>query len=246
MSDEPRPQVQLPSSGFPSAVVEVGLRVGSARIPLLVPELERGRVRHLFADHEYGGLPPAVLRAPPVVLDVGANVGLFATYARLCYHPAAVVHCFEPYPPAVELLRRNAELVGGVAVHPFGLGRQDGEADLVVHPANTGQNTVRPDLAAGRPAGRVRVRLRDAGAGWDELGLGEVDVLKVDTEGCEVDVLEALGPRLGRTRVVLAEYHTQADRRRIDALLPGHLLFGAVVHTLRTGVVKYVRADLTA
>lgn len=44
--------------------------------------------------------------------------------------------------------------------------------------------------------------------------------------------------------MVVAEFHTPADRRRIDALLPGHELFGAAVYSARLGVVKYVRADL--
>ena len=176
------------------------------------------------------------------MVDVGANVGVFAAYAALAYRPG-VIHCFEPYPPCVELLRRNAARFPAVRVHPFGLGRADADADMDLDPANSGANSVVPGRVP-NPAGRVRVRVRAAGAVWDELGLGEVDVLKVDTEGCEVDVLAALGPRLAGVRVVMAEYHTPADRRRIDALLPGHLLFGAWVHSLRRGVVKYVRADL--
>ncbi|HEX4608152.1 MAG TPA: FkbM family methyltransferase, partial [Urbifossiella sp.] len=118
-----------------------------------------------------------------------------------------------------------------------------GEADLLIHPTNSGANSLRADLVPA-PAGRVRVRVRDAGAVWDELGLAEVDVLKVDAEGAEAGIFRALGPRLARVRVVLAEYHTQEDRCEITALLPGHVLLRESAHDDRRGVVRYARADL--
>lgn len=104
-------------------------------------------------------------------------------------------------------------------------------------------NSIRSELVP-EPAGHVPVPIRDAGAMWDELGLDEVDILKVDAEGCEVEILESLGPRLKRVRIVLAEFHSMADRRRIDALLAGHEQFAASFHSIRIGVVKYIRADL--
>lgn len=225
----------------PVWTVEVGS--GADLHPLRIPAGEAWRVHQIFDRHEYGGVPVGTFRTPPVVLDVGANVGTFALYAKLVLCRDAVVHCFEPYPPSVELLRQNVVPLPDVTVHPFALGRSDGQADLLLHPTNSGAHSVKPDLVP-RAAGRVTVPVRDAGAVWDELGLGEVDVLKVDTEGCEVDILEALGGRLGRVRVVLVEFHTPADRRRIDALLPGHESFGVPPHSVRVGVVKYVRADL--
>jgi hypothetical protein len=119
----------------------------------------------------------------------------------------------------------------------------DTEADLLLHPTNAGANSTPADLVR-NPTGRVSIPVRDAGAVWDELGLDEVDVLKIDTEGAEVGILQALGPRLARVRVAMLEYHTPEDRRRIDTLLPGRLLFGPSVHGVQLGVVKYVRADL--
>jgi FkbM family methyltransferase len=227
----------------PATVWTVPLGSGADRHPLQVPAGEAWRVHRIFDRHEYGGVPLGKLRASPVVLDVGAHVGTFALYAKLVLHRDAVIHCFEPHPPSVALLRLNVAPFPEVTVHPFALGRADGEAELLLHPTNSGGHSIRADLVP-RPAGRVTIPVRDAGAVWDELGLDEVDILKVDTEGCEVDILEALGPRLDRVRVVLAEFHTTADRRRIDALLAGHALFGITRHSVEVGVVKYVRADL--
>jgi FkbM family methyltransferase len=228
--------------GLPTPVVSVELRVRGERYSVQIPGGEAGTVPQVFERHEYGGVRPGWLRTRPTVIDVGANVGTFALYAVLALG-ASAVHCFEPYPPTVELLRRNVAPFPGMAVHPFGLGPADAEADLLIDPRCAVCNSLCPELVPS-PAARVRVPIRDAGAAWDELGLEEVDVLKLDAEGAEVGILGALGPRLGQTRVVMVEYHAPDDRRRIDALLSGHVLFGASVHDLHLGVVKYVRADL--
>lgn len=224
-------------------VVTAEIRTPGGRVAMWLPAADAWLAGQIFERHEYGGLAPGWLRDPPTVLDVGANAGAFAVYARLVYHPRAAVHCFEPCPPTLELLRANVAGFPGVTVHPVALGRADGEADLLLDPGHPAAHSLRPDLVPS-PAGRVRVRVRDAGAVWDELGLDEVDVLKLDAEGAEPDVLESLGPRVARVRVVMAEYHTQDDRRRIAALLPGHVQFAAAEHTPQVGVVKYVRTEL--
>ena len=213
---------------------------GSVRIP----EAEAWRVATVFARGEYAGLPPGVVRPAPVVVDVGANVGVFARWAVAEWGGSGTIHCFEPYPPSLALLRRNVSDMAGVSVRPFGLGRTDGPADLLVHPTDTGACSIRSDLVT-RPAGRVRVDVRDAGRVWDEVGLGDVDVLKLSCGGTEPDVLTSLGPRCAGVRAVLAAFHSPADRARIAGLLPGHVPVGSVPGPdARTGLVRFARRDL--
>jgi FkbM family methyltransferase len=235
---QPPANVGLPS---PPALVEVS--TGGQRHYLRIAREEAWLVREVFERHEYGGLPRGLLRTPPLILDVGANVGAFALYAKLFYHRDAVIHCFEPFPPNVALLRENVSPLGGVHVHAVALGDADGERTLHLHRNNSGANSLMPGLIAA-PAGRTAVPVRDAGRVWDDLRLEEVDLLKIDTEGCEVEILRSLGPRLRSVRVVLAEFHTGRDRRGIDAALPDHELFGIKFHEVRRGVVRYARGDL--
>ncbi len=224
-------------------LVSVEVRAGSRTATVRVPIADAGVLREVFEEHEYAVDPPIRFTSPPLVLDVGANAGAFAVYARLAFHPDAVVHCFEPNPAAWPHLRRNVGPFPGVTVHPLGLGRGERSADLRLHPRWSLGNSLDPELVPG-PASIVKVAIRDAGQVWDELSLTKVDVLKIDTEGCEVEILESLGDRVNHCGVVLVEYHCPNDRRRIDALLPGHLLFGTRLHSARHGVVKYVRTDL--
>ncbi len=65
------------------------------------------------------------LPAGSVVLDVGANIGLFTLFA-LGECPTARVHAFEPIPELCSTLRENAALQGGrVSVHDYGLGARE-------------------------------------------------------------------------------------------------------------------------
>ncbi|WP_020467868.1 FkbM family methyltransferase, partial [Zavarzinella formosa] len=222
---------------------DVVIRVGKAAHTMRTTGDGPVRVRELFEKQQYGGLPPNVLRPWPLIVDVGAGDGLFALYGLLFYDPAAIVHCFEPHLPDHDLLRENLRSFPGVTAHPFGLGKEDSDVDLLPHPASSGENPVRPDLLR-NPREQVRTRIRSAAVVWDELTLGEADILKIDAGGCEADILEALGDRARSARVALLKFHTPAGRRRIDALLPGHELFGASFLNARTGILKYVRADL--
>jgi len=234
-----RPPAPPPTNKLVSATVNTP----TGKYSLWLPTSDQWLVQQIFEHHEYGGINPAWLRRPPIVLDVGANAGTFALYAKLVYHPDTLIHCFEPCPSTLGLLRTNLTRFRGVTIHPVALGCADAETDLLLDPKHPAAHSIKPHLVP-TPAGSVRVPLRDAGRVWDELNLDEVDILKLDAEGCEVDVLESLGSRLNRVRIVLAEYHTAGDRRRIDSLLANHVLFGAQVHSLNVGVVKYVRADL--
>jgi FkbM family methyltransferase len=227
----------------PHGAVAVEVVRGSAKHVLWMPPADAWVVRQVFERGEYAGVRPEWLSTEPVVVDVGAHCGTFALYAKLSISPRAVIHCFEPYPPHVELLRRNVTSVPGVTVHPVGLGRADATVELLLDRGSGAGNSTVPGLLP-HPAGRVPVPLRDAAAVWGELGFGEVDVLKLDAEGAEADILERLGNWVRRVRVILVEYHTPALRRRVDALLPDHELFGAVIHSTRVGTLKYVRADL--
>lgn len=223
-------------------IITTTIHSPNGEYPLSLPASDAWLVRQIFDRHEYG-LNRDWLRTPPVILDVGANVGTFALYAKLAYHPDAIIHCFEPCPSTLDLLRANITPFTGITIHPLALGQTDGEIDLYLDREHPVCHSVKPHLIP-KPAGQIRVPIRDAGVVWDELKLDELDVLKLDAEGCEVEVLEALGTRLSQVRVVLVEFHTPEDRWRIDTLLASHALFSAQAYSHFVGVMKFVRPDL--
>jgi|GEM_PF-5041258 len=172
----------------------------------------------LFDEYEVGRLR---LPAAPVVCDVGANVGFFS-WRVAALRPAATVLAFEPASANVVRLRRVFELAGiGGEVSPRACGRSAGHAVLYLR--NSVTHSLDPlwhtDLDAG--SGSEDVELTTLDAECDRHGFGHLDLLKIDTEGAEVDVLAGAAAILPHTRHVVLEYHSLAGRAECLGILRG-------------------------
>ncbi|WP_049753511.1 FkbM family methyltransferase [Alkalilimnicola ehrlichii MLHE-1] len=204
---------------------------------LLIPKGETFRLKNIFEEEEYA-LPAGFHISPEmVVVDVGANIGAFALYADL-WSPHCIVHCFEPNPQVLPLLERNKqEARGTIQIHPFALSDEDGELTLWQHPRNTGETSLarRSDGAT-----QVQVPVRNALDALTAAGVDHIDVLKIDTEGSEVPVVQTLVPFLPKVSIVMLEYHSEADRRALDRLLSDFQLYDCtVMGASGVGTVKY-------
>jgi FkbM family methyltransferase len=180
--------------------------------------------------------PPVAFIAPvDVVLDVGANCGAATVYLASVY-PDAVVHAFEPGADQLELLVRNTRDAPNVQVHGFGLHAMDRRVPLYRGAFDTATASITP--GSGTSQESEEVELRSAGAWLREQSIDRIDVLKLDTEGCEIPILEDLGADIvGQVKVLYVEYHSDEDRRRLDALL-GHS------HVLVLGRSRYLTGEL--
>ena len=92
-----------------------------------------------------------------------------------------------------------------------------GDADLTVPMALAGLGST--IFATDAPLGTRTVRIRDVVAVLDELGLGTIDLLKINIEGGEYDLLDRLIatgwlPRIRLVMVQFHEWHPKAYRRR--------------------------------
>jgi FkbM family methyltransferase len=172
------------------------------------------------------------------ILDVGANVGAAALYFALNY-PQARVLAFEPAPLSYDLLVRNTRGLGRVEAFNFGLADQDRRAPLYVGRQDSVTNSV--CSSPENTGAAVEVELRAARAVLAEQGVQAVDLLKLDTEGCEVPVLRSLGDLIPRLGVVFVEYHDEEDRREIDRLLgETHVLYQGRVLAPHRGEFCYL------
>lgn len=146
---------------------------------------------------------------PEVILDIGANIGITARYLAHRFPKARVV-CFEPVAENFAVLRKNTACCSRIEAHQFGLGSADLDIDLVV-PTGSDRNKGGFSLHAAAGDGpRARVRIRNATAALAELGIGKVDLIKIDTEGAEFDILTALPADLVRNcRWIYGEVHSE-------------------------------------
>lgn len=134
-----------------------------------------------------------------VVLDIGAADGLYAILAAAA-NPAARILAFEPGAAAAEVCRRNVRLnlplTLHVELHALALGAVDAESTLYVAGETGGTSSLNPAFRADRREQRVAVRTGDALLA--ELGIGRVDLIKLDTESTEPEVLRGLAGTLRR------------------------------------------------
>ncbi len=175
-----------------------------------------------------------------VVFDAGANCGATSVYfAR--HYPGAEIHAFEPGQDPLAILHRNAAHYPNVHVHPIGLHSRDQVVPLYKGGADHILGSIfRRDINLDESE---PVSLRSAGAWAAEHGIDRIDVLKIDVEGCEVDVLESLDDLVPTVKVLYIEYDSRCARRDIEHRLEAtHELYTGVL-LLDQGECVYVRRD---
>ena len=149
---------------------------------------------------------------PQVIFDVGANIGMTALYFA-CAYPRAHIFCFEPLPDNLELLRLNAaNFPDRITVIPKGLG--DHEATLPYHPSSDPRNFggggfFAPGCDTTQETPLPVTTVDHAAA---ELGIEQVDLFKLDTEGAEASILAGTSDTLiQRAEAFIGELHGVDD-----------------------------------
>jgi FkbM family methyltransferase len=128
--------------------------------------------------------------------DVGGADGVYSAY--LGQHCAEVV-AFEPSSERVERLRRTLELNEvDATIRQHALGSQDGFARL------NEDHSIEYADEAWEGAGGFDVRRGDT---VSPDPLPSPDVMKIDTEGAELDVLRGMGSLLSNVRTIYIEPH---------------------------------------
>ena len=154
--------------------------------------LEPGLTR-LFQD---------VVRPGMVVVDVGANIGVYTLYAARGVGHTGKVFSFEPTPRIFNILRDNIQVngfmeTGAVTLRQAAVTDRRATADLQVFAQNSGHNTLFSD---GRMDSLISVETVSLD---DEIPASRVDVVKIDAEGAEPLILR------GMQRIITNNPHIQ-------------------------------------
>jgi FkbM family methyltransferase len=152
------------------------------------------------------------LSAQPSLVDIGANVGQFATTFKWKF-PDARIWSFEPNHAVMPLLDANSATSESWHVVPWGVAECDQSAELWSVDGKSGQASVYRDNAQlglrGASPHAETVCLRRLSRGrLIELGIpGSVDVVKVDVEGAEEAVLKGIADLRWRFLVIETSLH---------------------------------------
>jgi FkbM family methyltransferase len=143
------------------------------------------------------------LRPGMAFIDVGANAGLFTIVAAERVGDAGAVLAFEPNPPAFAALTANLGRNGVRNAHPFELALGPETASVAFDPGPAGHSG-KAHLAADGPLRVEQAGPEKALALLDPLIGERPTMIKIDVEGAEAQVVEALSPLLRRPQVETA------------------------------------------
>jgi FkbM family methyltransferase len=167
-----------------------------------------------------------VLPPEPVVLDVGANIGVDTlVMAYACEAKGGRIHAFEPQRQVFQVLCGNMALNSLDNVHCLNcaVGREPGRLRVPALDYNRNASFGSLELgrsqreaigqeprADGAEAETVEVRTIDG------MGLARIDLIKLDVEGMELEALAGARESLAKFRPLL---HLEWIKSDVDALL---------------------------
>jgi len=134
----------------------------------------------------------AAAKGAKVILDVGANAGIYSL-AALAIQPDAMVHAFEPTPEIAARLRATAKLNGldHLHVHEAAVLNKNGQATLKRFRGelgtNEGMNFITRDLG---DSGTECVQTVCVDQFCRDHSISHIDLMKLDIQGHESSALE--------------------------------------------------------
>jgi FkbM family methyltransferase len=215
-------------------VAKQRLRVGGLDLSVIDP-FER-TTQYIYDEIFVGGTydhPQIKLPDRPTIIDVGANIGLFAIWAAHKHKPRTILAC-EASPTTHECLVENlarhidSQVTAANCVN-LAVSREAGR-ELVLHqpPWVSGLSTILdgatlPWIDELRGKGELnthKVRSTTISHEIAAHGLAMVDLLKVDVEGHFMEVLDGIAPAdIAKVRnIVLEAEYTEALGHSADSL----------------------------
>ena len=186
-------------------------------VQLDIPHPLRGIFKEIYLNDIYDmetlarGLPP-----DPIVIDVGANIGIFSLRLS-ALRPDSTIFAYEPHPRNVDLLRKNVEMNPRLNVHVFSCavsGRPASDRKLFLDPEKPYTPTA--SLEEGFSASNrksVSVDTTSLSEIVEKNALERIHLLKLDCEGSEFDILFNTPPDImARVDAITMEVHESGER----------------------------------
>lgn len=162
----------------------------------------------------------ALVSPSDIVVDIGANYGMYALSAGKRLGEHGRVLAFEPDIRSVRLLERNIQqnkLTSKIACVQVCLGGEDAETEFYATSESSFSglyNNSRSDVLE-----TLRIPIRTLDSQLREAGIDCIDLIKIDVEGAEPEVLRGAVDVLARCDVMLmleVSIKNQDDARRME------------------------------
>jgi FkbM family methyltransferase len=136
-----------------------------------------------------------------IVFDVGANEG--QTFKWIRYHQAAAkIYCFEPVQSVFNVLQKITASARNCVVEHIALGEAQGQKRIRLFEDYSVLNSLRDDLMnQNLKAKEETITITTLDNYCEKNNIAKIDLLKIDTEGYELKVLEGASKMLANSAV---------------------------------------------
>ena len=192
-------------------------------------------IRSILSGQSYPLFTPDF--KPKQIIDIGANVGATALYFAKHY-PNAQVYCYEPNASNFHFLEINTSEIKNIMRINLGLSDRNERRKLYIGRNQCLQHSVYPSIEVSDAFEYIELK-----SASEEISkyLANPCILKIDTEGCEVQILRDIGNLLHHISLIYLEYHSEDDRLEIDQLLKTNFkLLRADIHIVHRGNLMYI------
>ncbi len=130
------------------------------------------------------------------VFDVGANEGQTIRWIKH-HQPAASIYSFEPVRQTFDILKKNTAGLQNCIIENMALGEEAGETEIKLFDDFSVLNSLKPGLMNTDAAARTEtIRIERLDTYCAKKSITKIDLLKIDTEGYELNVLDGAGHML--------------------------------------------------
>jgi FkbM family methyltransferase len=165
-----------------SAFRRVGNQLYERAFPIYRPLYSAYKV---YADRTERRLISAILFPGAVVVDVGANIGIYSRFLSRCVGRTGVVHAFEPSPENFRRLQSATHKLTNVHLSDAAVGERTGRSHLYLSDRLNVDHRAYPPEGDSRNSVSVDVIALD-----DYFRPGHrVDLIKLDVQGYELHAL---------------------------------------------------------
>jgi FkbM family methyltransferase len=196
-------------------------------------------LNEIYLDRVYD-LPGVPYSCLTHILDLGANIGLYATYVA-SLNPHATLHCFEPAKSNYEILERNirrnrvnARLYESAVSVNTGVGFLSHKGSSVEYALVDSADEVTEEVQC--------VALDSV---FERCGVARFDLLKIDIEGHEKSLIEGASDDWFRRfdHLIMEWHYSQAELEVVAERL--RLIGFEAEPVLIQGHMQFLRASLT-
>ncbi len=152
----------------------------------------------------------------PFIIDIGSHIGISVLYFKSIY-PKSKILAFEPNPYSFDILNENIHINGLENINTVNkaVSSKTGNTVLHIDGASNGWES-NSSLMEGSWNGRENTKaIQIQSTTLDQYikDIECIDMLKIDTEGSELDILKSHRKILAKVENISVEYHPVADRK---------------------------------